>query len=62
MRSPWEDQLWLEFVRAEERVDRLCSLARDHLVGTDVAVTLGGRGREAVDTALLDKSSSSNLQ
>ena len=65
MTGSLENQLWFEFFRAEKRVDALCSQARDHLVGTDVAVSIDGRGNEAADTAFLDKSvrgSSLNVQ
>lgn len=35
-----ERQLWEELVRAEDRINRLCSQVRDQLVGTDVAVVV----------------------
>ncbi len=54
--NEFEKQLWSELFRAEKSVDRIARRARDSLVGPDLAVTLGGRGREAVDTALLDRS------
>jgi len=56
MVSSLEKQLWEEVFRAEARITKLGSHFRDRVVGTDVAVTLVGRGSEAVDTTKADKS------
>jgi len=54
--SAVERKLWEEVFRAEARIARLGSQLRDQAVGTDVAVTLVGRGNEAADTTKADRS------
>jgi len=54
MMTPLEKFLWEEVFRAEVRIARLASRVRDRTVGTELAVSLDGRGNEAADTASVD--------